>query len=609
MQLTVRRIIVFSIVAMILLFTVFLVSLFRTGSAVTVGRSTTRLTTPLRNNGLPDYAKYVDEAYREGVTPENNAAVLLWKAIWPGELEPEDRARLCDAIGLIPMPSEKDQFEPLYSRNGTTFASEPFEVWEQWLRSKMIKSDTNDPWGEEAELADTEEAEESEDENLEEDEEDVTALHESMVVFPNGMTLQEFDADVLIDELRSKPWKSQQVPLATEWLRKYEARIDLIVEATKRPRYYSPSPSILRNNDELMILQLLPDVHSMRQCARALSLRAMWHLGEGRLEEAWVDTLAGLRLARLVAQGPTMIHKLVGYAIEAIAFDNATAILGSEAIDVELAKRVMADLDALPRHTSFKNSIDQTERFAALDVTIALATGDGRGAEESMSDWLGEGFSSIPRGAVNWDVVLEELNLCYDEFAEAIDLPDRSARTAALQALDSKLQVRLSDNFTPARLLGAVVSKKRRSQLVANGMIGMLVPAIVAVNDATDRTRTMHDLMRISAALAIYRIEKGEYPEQLAALTPGILETVPDDVFSGRPLVYRRRDDGYLLYSVGRDAVDNGGTSFNEKVVRGEWGKANASEAVADGHDIVVREPRPHLRLPWEVDDSAALTE
>jgi hypothetical protein len=34
---------------------------------------------------------------------------------------------------------------------------------------------------------------------------------------------------------------------------------------------------------------------------------------------------------------------------------------------------------------------------------------------------------------------------------------------------------------------------------------------------------------------------------------------VPIDPYSDRPLVYRRTDDGYLLYSVGSNRVDDGG--------------------------------------------------
>ena len=42
-------------------------------------------------------------------------------------------------------------------------------------------------------------------------------------------------------------------------------------------------------------------------------------------------------------------------------------------------------------------------------------------------------------------------------------------------------------------------------------------------------------------------------------LLPKCLAAIPIDPFSNQPLVYRRSDTGYLLYSVGPDGEDNGG--------------------------------------------------
>ena len=48
--------------------------------AVTISKGTTYLTSPLRPDGYVDYVAAVNARYGQGVTPENNAAVLLWKA-------------------------------------------------------------------------------------------------------------------------------------------------------------------------------------------------------------------------------------------------------------------------------------------------------------------------------------------------------------------------------------------------------------------------------------------------------------------------------------------------------------------------------------------------
>ena len=42
-------------------------------------------------------------------------------------------------------------------------------------------------------------------------------------------------------------------------------------------------------------------------------------------------------------------------------------------------------------------------------------------------------------------------------------------------------------------------------------------------------------------------------------LTPHYLTSVPLDPYTLQPLVYRRLDSGYRLYSTGRDGLDDGG--------------------------------------------------
>ncbi|MFL5342277.1 MAG: hypothetical protein ACJ8F7_19190, partial [Gemmataceae bacterium] len=62
----------------------------------------------------------------------------------------------------------------------------------------------------------------------------------------------------------------------------------------------------------------------------------------------------------------------------------------------------------------------------------------------------------------------------------------------------------------------------------------------------------------------------------LIELSPTYLETVPPDLFSGEPLKYRVERDGYILYSVGSDGIDDGGQSHDDE---------------PPGDDLVIRMP------------------
>ncbi len=58
----------------------FLLHLFQPSPPIIVGRDTTYITEPLTADGLPDYEAYLRDLGRKDVTPDNNAAVLVWQA-------------------------------------------------------------------------------------------------------------------------------------------------------------------------------------------------------------------------------------------------------------------------------------------------------------------------------------------------------------------------------------------------------------------------------------------------------------------------------------------------------------------------------------------------
>jgi len=76
-----------------------------------------------------------------------------------------------------------------------------------------------------------------------------------------------------------------------------------------------------------------------------------------------------------------------------------------------------------------------------------------------------------------------------------------------------------------------------------------------------DRQQATTRLLIAELALHAYQLEHGALPDQLDQLTPEFLTELPVDPFDrrGRPLRYVRTEDGYVLYSIGRDGEDDGG--------------------------------------------------
>ncbi len=67
-------------------------------------------------------------------------------------------------------------------------------------------------------------------------------------------------------------------------------------------------------------------------------------------------------------------------------------------------------------------------------------------------------------------------------------------------------------------------------------------------------------LLASSLAVRAYCADEEGLPDSLQQLVPKYLPTAPLDPYSHGPLAYRRQGNGYLLYSVGPDGTDDGGT-------------------------------------------------
>jgi hypothetical protein len=94
--------------------------------------------------------------------------------------------------------------------------------------------------------------------------------------------------------------------------------------------------------------------------------------------------------------------------------------------------------------------------------------------------------------------------------------------------------------------------------------LGLLLPALSTAVHAEDRNTANESMVPVVFALAAYRADHGIYPAALTALVPKYLPAIPEDLFSGGPIRYKREGQGYVVYSVGINRKDDGGRTFGE---------------------------------------------
>jgi hypothetical protein len=462
----------------------------RSGPLVTLSKETTCITEPLGPEGFPDYIAALNHRDGDGVTPENNAVVPFFRAMGPEMVEREFRDQYCKLLGAAPPPAKGDYFVDLIKYAA---ALDP---------AKFAKG---------------------------------------------GAGASELEKQYY--SLMKRPWRAADFPLIAKWLAAQQQPLDRVVEASARPRWYSP----LVSNGYLLVAPV-PAQDKLRAAAHALVARAMQRVQDGKTGEAWSDLLAVHRLARLAGHGPTLLDSLVAVGLNDVACEGDQALLQHVRLTAAQAARMRAELAALPPMAKMVDKIDVGERFTILDATVMLARGKGASFQQSNK------IAANPT-AIDWDAVLRMSNKWYDRIAAAGRQGTRAQRAKACAEIDADLkdQVKAATSWTS--LVKSVLLDPRQGITENFGliMVSMLLPAADMLITVEEREDMRLALTRLAFALAEYRAGHGSYPAKLADLVPKYVAAVPRDIFSGGELRYKPRGDGYLLYSVGPNGKDDGG--------------------------------------------------
>jgi hypothetical protein len=101
-----------------------------------------------------------------------------------------------------------------------------------------------------------------------------------------------------------------------------------------------------------------------------------------------------------------------------------------------------------------------------------------------------------------------------------------------------------------------------RGNAIGEMIYRLLMPALRGVHPLKCQTNVQVAATRTLLALKAYKLDKGRLPETLEQLVPEYLDAVPIDDFDGKPVRYNAAKK--IIYSVGKDLEDNGGTTKQE---------------------------------------------
>jgi hypothetical protein len=349
-------------------------------------------------------------------------------------------------------------------------------------------------------------------------------------------------------------------------LSKYDSTIEELREASQLP--YSRFPLNYECEDPAAIL--LPHLAALKQCAQILELRAIAELQNNESQKALDDVKLSLRLIDSIRSEPFLISHLVRIAMLPLAL---------QPVYEGLAEHKWSDAQLVTLDSELSKLDFLVDYGSAMRGEIGFQDGIVRYLQHHSEQYLnlvgdasGSGNMSpaefVTATAMHWHLVPN--GWFYQNQLRCA----RAMEEFYLPVADINQQT-----FVPAMILraDAAIEKERKNLTPFNILESLMLPALGNAAKNFAHAQSSVDLARVACALERYRLAHGEYPETLDALIPQFIEKMPHDIIGGKPLHYRRMDDGkFLLYSVGWNEMDDGGQIILTKdesvdCEKGDW--------------------------------------
>jgi len=327
---------------------------------------------------------------------------------------------------------------------------------------------------------------------------------------------------------------------------------------------------------------LLPHLSRLKSVAQWLSLAAMVDLHQDRLTNA-CENLDALALAAAEYKGDALlISQLVRIAMSAIALSATWEGLQSPGWNEEQLRRLQARWESIDfvRQGTSALAVERTFGERAFEAGRrsynAISTSFGASATSGLSQLAQMGKDVMENPADGIKNILHRYPgywgwKYWQSYTD--ELVNDKACQAALEAL------RLAQNRSWGLALHDFETnlEQVRAQYPSAGkFIGY--SAADYLDRYLFRIRSMEmqrSLLVCALALQRYKLKHGSFPDTLDALAPEFARNTPLDPIDGKPLHYRLNPDGtFVLYSIGENGVDDGGSTTPLPEALRQWWRA-----------------------------------
>lgn len=313
-------------------------------------------------------------------------------------------------------------------------------------------------------------------------------------------------------------------------LQKYRPAIELIRQASRLSSCRFPTPW----ETESPFGILFPDLAYLRKFARLMSASATQQAQDGQTAQAIADVGAIYRISTHVTSDPIFISLLVSNAIENIGHDALAQVFEYSNLTPAQKTAVEAILPREDKEEQLARAMRGERAFGLSGFNYVLAKPSG--------------LTEVAQGSSG---VAEDGNIL-------LLLLQRAAQTLWMPMfkLDEVWYLRAH----PANPHPTPYEDIPRYAMLTR----ILMPTFGRAHDTIDKGVTLRVLAQIALDLNVYHTQTKTFPATLAQLETQTKTKLQPDPFSGKPFVYHREKDFYVLYSVGINKKDDGGRTEND---------------------------------------------
>ncbi len=404
------------------------------------------------------------------------------------------------------------------------------------------------------------------------DEENAAVIYKELfeTYDPNIEIIDDCDLD---DIVRTRAWTSQEDLEIVDLLKEHKNTIEKLILVSHYDKFYFPLDKSIFQTNNLFEVSKIKSLTSLLQCSANLDL------GEGRIEEAIEKQNAIIRISGHFRQRPTMVSYMIAQTIETLSVKGYQRIVMHDGTKEHHLKLIEKQIK------SFRYPLkEQNEQI--VDYEKLLIKGFASLYYE---------INSKEKTRINLHIVQHMKELFEDNLSEdTLEKVKRDEPSPYLQNLSSKISaifmwLMLPSN--PQKIFDYidqtydeyvyVMVKPDYSwnsnpppppiadtfKLNYKAVCKLLITASRATYYRSFfcqlRTKAYRRGSLLIIALRRYKNAHGDWPGSLDEIKDFTDEENFVDPLNGGEYVYRLTDDGFMLYSKGKNGIDDGGEDLH----------------------------------------------